>query len=91
MAREVPAVHESATLEEIFDPLVLSTHKRVVVVDDDRRVVGVIADSDSISRASRRKLAWSYRSLGPPKFQSRRSAALRVNVSKSSGPAPQRN
>jgi CBS domain-containing protein len=53
MTREVPTVHESATLEEIFQLLVSSSHKRVVVVDDERRVVGVIADSDLISRVSR--------------------------------------
>jgi len=53
MSREVPVVHESASLEEIFQLLVSSSHKRVVVVDDERRVVGIIADSDLISRASR--------------------------------------
>jgi CBS-domain-containing membrane protein len=53
MTREVPTVHESVTLEEIFQLLVSSAHKRVVVVDDDRCVVGVIADSDLISRVSR--------------------------------------
>lgn len=53
MTRDVPAVHESATLEEIFQLLVSSSHKRVVVIDDDRRVVGIIADSDLISRVSR--------------------------------------
>lgn len=53
MARDVPTVHESAPLEEIFHLLVSSSHKRVVVVDDQRRVVGIIADSDLISRVSR--------------------------------------
>ena len=53
MTPEVPTVHESATVEEIFERLVSSAHKRVVVVDDQRRVVGVIADSDLISRVSR--------------------------------------
>jgi len=53
MAREVPTVHESATVEEIFELLVSSAHKRVVVVDDKRWVVGIVADSDLISRVSR--------------------------------------
>ncbi len=53
MTPEVPTVHESATVEEIFELLVSSAHKRVVVVDDQRRVVGIIADSDLISRVSR--------------------------------------
>jgi CBS-domain-containing membrane protein len=53
MTREVPTVHESATVEEIFELLLSSAHKRVVVVDDNRRVVGIVADSDLISRVSR--------------------------------------
>jgi CBS domain-containing protein len=53
MTREVPTVHDSAAVEEIFELLVSSSHKRVVVVDDKRQVVGIIADSDLISRVSR--------------------------------------
>jgi CBS domain-containing protein len=53
MSREVPTVHENATLEEIFDLLVSSSHKRVIVVDDKRHVVGIVADSDLISKVSR--------------------------------------
>ena len=53
MAREVPTVPESATLEQIFELLVASTHKRVVVVDEHSRVSGIIADSDLISRVTR--------------------------------------
>jgi CBS domain-containing protein len=53
MTRDVPTVHESATIEEVFELLVSSAHKRVVVIDDRRRVVGIIADSDLISKVSR--------------------------------------
>ncbi|MGH7781707.1 MAG: DUF190 domain-containing protein [Candidatus Binataceae bacterium] len=53
MTREVPTVHESATIEEVFDLLVSSSYKRVVVVDDKRHVAGIIADSDLISKLSR--------------------------------------
>ena len=53
MTREVPTVHETAAVEEIFDLLVSSSHKRVVVVDDKRHVVGIVADSDLISKVSR--------------------------------------
>jgi len=53
MTREVPTVPESATLEQIFELLVASTHKRVVVVDEHSRVSGIIADSDLISRVTR--------------------------------------
>ncbi|HTW89805.1 MAG TPA: DUF190 domain-containing protein [Candidatus Binataceae bacterium] len=53
MTREVPSVHDSATIEEVFALLVSSAHKRVVVIDDKRHVVGIIADSDLLSRVSR--------------------------------------
>jgi CBS domain-containing protein len=53
MTREVPSVHESATIEEVFELLVSSAHKRVVVIDDKRHVVGIIAGSDLISKVSR--------------------------------------
>jgi CBS domain-containing protein len=53
MTRDVPTVHESATLEEIFELLVSSSHKRVVVLNDLRQVAGIIADSDLISKVSR--------------------------------------
>jgi CBS domain-containing protein len=46
-------VHESATIEEVFELLVSSAHKRVVVIDDKRHVVGIIAGSDLISKVSR--------------------------------------
>jgi CBS domain-containing protein len=53
MTRDVPTMQESATVEEIFELLVSSSHKRVVVVDDKRHVVGIVADSDLISKVSR--------------------------------------
>ncbi len=53
MTRDVPTLHESATIDEIFDLLVSSSHKRVVVVDERRHVAGIIADSDLISKVSR--------------------------------------
>jgi CBS domain-containing protein len=53
MSREVPTLHESASIEQVFDLLVSSSHKRVVVVDDKRHVSGIIADSDLISKLCR--------------------------------------
>ncbi len=53
MSREVPTLLESATIEQVFDLLVASSHKRVVVVDGNRHVTGIIADSDLISELSR--------------------------------------
>src|SRR5258708_25462068 len=43
MTHDVPTVHDSATVEEIFELLVSSSHKRVVVIDDQRHVVGIVA------------------------------------------------
>ncbi len=53
MDRAPATVHQSATLGEILELLVSSAHKRVVVIDDARRVAGIIADSDLVSRVSR--------------------------------------
>ena len=53
MVRDVPTVLDSASLEQIFQHLVSSAHKRVVVVDETQRVASIVADSDLISRASR--------------------------------------
>jgi CBS-domain-containing membrane protein len=53
MNREPAVAHKSATLGEILELLVGSAHKRVVVVDDAHHVVGIIADSDLVSRVSR--------------------------------------
>jgi CBS domain-containing protein len=53
MTAEVPTVHEDANIEQIFDLLVGSSHKRVVVVNQKRHVIGIVADSDLISRVSR--------------------------------------
>lgn len=52
MTRDVPTVHASAGVAELFELLVSSTHKRVVVLDERRRVVGIIADSDLVSRVA---------------------------------------
>lgn len=50
MTRNAATVGETASLSELFDLLLSSTHKRVVVIDAERRVVGIIADSDLVSR-----------------------------------------
>jgi CBS-domain-containing membrane protein/PII-like signaling protein len=51
--KDVATVEQSATIEQLFGLLVGSSHKRVVVVDTARHVVGIVADSDLISRVSR--------------------------------------
>ncbi|HVC20196.1 MAG TPA: DUF190 domain-containing protein [Vicinamibacterales bacterium] len=53
MTREIATIGEAAPLGEVFERLVASPHKRVVVVDEARHVLGIIADSDLISRVGR--------------------------------------
>jgi CBS domain-containing protein len=53
MLREVPTVHRDTPLAETLDRLLETEKRRVVVVDDDDRVVGIITDGDVIRRAAR--------------------------------------
>jgi CBS domain-containing protein len=52
MMTNVPTVRINASLAEIVDLLVGHAQRRVVVVDDRRRVVGIISDGDLIKRAT---------------------------------------
>ena len=51
MNADVPAVHPDARLEEIVRALESSYQRRVVVVDGDRRVLGIITDGDLLRRS----------------------------------------
>ncbi len=59
----VPTVHLSDSLAEIVRLLVSSVHRRVVVVDAERRVVGIITDGDLIARATLTERSGVIRSL----------------------------
>ncbi len=50
MARNVPTTAADTALDEVIDLVVGSEAKRVVVVDADRRPLGVITDSDLVQR-----------------------------------------
>jgi len=50
MAREVPTAGPQAALDEVIDLVVGSPAKRVVVVDPERRPLGVVTDSDLVQR-----------------------------------------
>lgn len=50
MYRDVPTVAPQATLEEILQALERDRRRRAVVVDSDRRVVGIISDGDLLRR-----------------------------------------
>jgi CBS domain-containing protein len=50
MDREVPTVVETTPLADVVEKLLGSDAKRVMVVDDAQRLVGVITDTDILSR-----------------------------------------
>jgi len=52
MMTQVPTVSGNASLAEVVDLLVSHARRRVMVIDDDRRVVGIITDGDLIKRAT---------------------------------------
>lgn len=54
MDTSVPAVHRATPLAEILDRLLETDKRRVVVLDDDQRVIGIITDGDVLRRAARR-------------------------------------
>ncbi|HEX9374495.1 MAG TPA: DUF190 domain-containing protein, partial [Roseiflexaceae bacterium] len=53
MLRDVPTAHRDTPLRAALDRLLETDKRRVVVVDDDRRVVGIMTDGDVIRRAAR--------------------------------------
>ncbi|HEY3229456.1 MAG TPA: DUF190 domain-containing protein [Roseiflexaceae bacterium] len=54
MLRDVPTVHAATPLDETIDRLLETDKRRVVVVDDDNRVTGIITDGDVVERAAKR-------------------------------------
>jgi CBS domain-containing protein len=63
MLRDVPTVHRDTPLAETLDRLLETQKRRVVVTDDQQRVVGIITDGDVIRRAARRARPGALRSL----------------------------
>ena len=53
MYRDVPTILPQATLEEILQALEQNRRRRAVVVDADRRVVGIITDGDLLRRTQK--------------------------------------
>lgn len=51
MYREVPVVAPQATLEEVLQALERDRRRRAVVIDAQRRVVGIITDGDLLRRS----------------------------------------
>ncbi len=52
MVAEVPAVQSTTPLNVVVDQLVNATQRRIVVVDAERHVLGIITDGDLLKRAS---------------------------------------
>ncbi|MCL4303664.1 MAG: DUF190 domain-containing protein [Anaerolineae bacterium] len=63
MMTTVPTVHVDAALTKIVDLVVSHTQRRVVVIDEQRRVVGIITDGDLIKRATADERSGIIRSL----------------------------
>jgi CBS domain-containing protein len=58
-----PTVHADTPLAETLDRLLETEKRRVVVVDDASRVVGIITDGDVIQRAAKRARPGGLRAL----------------------------
>lgn len=52
MRTDIPVVHRAAPLAQVLDAVVSTRLNRAVVVDDDRRVVGVVTDGELLRRLS---------------------------------------
>jgi CBS domain-containing protein len=63
MLREVPTVHRDTPLATTIERLLETAKRRVVVVDDAGRVVGIITDGDVLRRAAQRDRPGALRSL----------------------------
>jgi CBS domain-containing protein len=63
MLHDVPTVHRDTPLAETLDRLLETPKRRVVVIDDQRHVVGIITDGDVLRRAARRARPGALRSL----------------------------
>jgi CBS domain-containing protein len=50
MERDVPTVTETTSLDDVVEKLLASDVKRVAVVDVERRLVGIITDTDILAR-----------------------------------------
>lgn len=63
MLRDVPTISPDAPLREALDKLVASPLRRVVVVDGERRVLGIVLDRELIRRFSEREKPGVLRAL----------------------------
>ena len=63
MRRDVPTVHPDTPLPEVFQAIVATRLNRVLVVDSDRRVAGVVTDAELLDRLTPSLRPGALRSL----------------------------
>jgi CBS domain-containing protein len=63
MRRDIPMVHPDTELPEVFQAIVSTRLNRVLVVDADRRVVGIITDAELLDRLTPSLRPGALRSL----------------------------
>jgi len=63
MFRDVPTVSPDTPLNEVLDKLIATPLRRIVVVDESRRVLGIILDADLLARISPREHPGTFRAL----------------------------
>lgn len=76
MIRDVPTVQRDTSLAETLDRMVESSRRRVIVIDDQRHVIGIISDGDLLRRATRAERPGALQTLtawfgGTPRPHSR--------------------
>jgi CBS domain-containing protein len=75
--RDVPTVRADAPLGEVLDAVTSTRLNRAIVVDADRRVLGIISDADLLERldpAGKTGLLGALMGRGKPAFESRATA-----------------
>jgi CBS domain-containing protein len=63
MFRDVPTVAPNAPMNEVVNKLVATPLRRVVVVDEARRVKGIIVDADVLAQVNPRETPGMFRAL----------------------------
>jgi CBS domain-containing protein len=63
MRRDVPTVHPDTPLPEVFQAVISTRLNRALVVDGDRRVVGVVTDAEMLDRLTPSLRSGALRSL----------------------------
>jgi len=78
MMRQVPTVRTDAPLAEVVDMIVTTAQRRVVVVDDEQRVVGIITDGDLLKRAAEAERGGILQALASRVPASQQEGAIRL-------------